>query len=134
MLKRDFSKGVSLWIWRNIKSSCFEEPLQTTASEWEAPVILQMRFWSFTIEIKSKFLHFFSADFLLGFFFRLHTIFLRNIYLHKKCYKYCWCMKRFLDVIKVLLVYNSNYFSLFPPGGYLKNLMFDLTFKWDVKT
>ena len=49
--------------------------------------ILLMRFSSFTIEIKSKFFHFLSADFLLGFFFRLYIIFLRNTYLRKKYYK-----------------------------------------------
>ena len=43
-------------------------------------------------------------------------------------------MKQFLNVIKVLLVYTPNYSSFFPPGVYYKNVMFDLMFKWDVKT
>ena len=42
-------------------------------------------------------------------------------------------MKQFLNVIKVLLVYNPNYSSFFPPGSYLKNVVFDLIFKWDLK-
>ena len=46
--------------------------------------ILLMRFLSFTIEIKWKFLHFLSADFLLPFFFRLQIILLRNLYIYAR--------------------------------------------------
>ena len=35
----------------------------------------------------------------------------------------------FLNVIKVLLVYNPNYSSFFPPDLYYKNLLFDLMLK-----
>ena len=38
------------------------------------------------------------------------------LYLRKNYYKFCWCMKQFLNLIKVLLVYNPNYSSFFPPG------------------
>ena len=55
--------------------------------------ILLMRFCSFTIEIKSNFVHFLSAGFLLGFFFRLYIIFLRNISTQK--------------ISQILLIYES---------------------------
>ena len=52
--------------------------------------ILLMRFSSFTIEIKSKFFHFLSADFLLWFFFRLYINFLGNLEMksNNKCSNY----------------------------------------------
>ena len=43
-------------------------------------------------------------------------------------------MKLFLNVIKVLLVFNPNYSSCFPPGWYYKDLVFDLILTWDVET
>ena len=64
-----FNAGAWLWIWRNIKSTCFEEHLRSAASEWRALIftndILKFSYWD-------KFLHFLSADFLLGFFLRLY--------------------------------------------------------------
>ena len=51
---------------KKCQNTFFEKHLQTAASEWEELI--------FT-EIKWKFLHFLSADFLLGFFFRLYIIF-----------------------------------------------------------
>ena len=35
-IKKYFKAGAFLWLWRNIKSTCFEEHLQMAASEWEA--------------------------------------------------------------------------------------------------
>ena len=35
----------------------------------------------------------------------------------------------FLNVMKVLLLYNPNYSSCFPPDLYNKNLLFDLMLK-----
>ena len=52
--------------------------------------ILLMRFWRFTLEMKWKFLHFRSAEFLLGFIFWTIDYFPKKfIYLGKKYYKYC---------------------------------------------
>ena len=41
-------------------------------------------------------------------------------------------MKQFLNVIKVLLVYNPDYSSCFPPGWYQKNVVFDLMCIWNL--
>ena len=56
-----------------------------------------------------KFLHFFSADFLLGFFFRLTQEILQILLMYEVVFK---CNK------SSALVYNPNYSSCFPPGWY----------------
>ena len=87
LLKRDFNTGV--FIWRNIKSTCFEERLRTTASHgrhWYSTNEVLL-----TIEIKWKFLHFLSAD-----FFRLYN-FLRNLYIYA----------RIVTNLQILLMYEA---------------------------
>ena len=115
------------------KDIYFEEHLRTAASENEALIFYLYDFEVLRrTEIWRDFLYFLSVDSLLGFFCSI--ILLTNTYLHKKYYKHCWCMWPFLKIIKVLLVYNPNYSSCFPPGWYYKILAFDLILKWDVET
>ena len=38
--------------------------------------------------------------------------------MRNKYYKDCCCTRSFLNIIKVLLVYNPNYSSCFPHGWY----------------
>ena len=78
--------------------------------------ILLMRLWSFTTywDIMRfspfSFSWFFIRVLLLDYFAK-KCVYLWNIY-----YKYCWCMYFFLNIIKVLLVYNPKYSSCFPSG------------------
>ena len=43
-------------------------------------------------------------------------------------------MYPFLNVKNILLFYNLNCSSCFPPDCFLQNLVFDLILKWDVET
>ena len=85
---------------------------------WEKIEVSPFSFRWFFFRVLSWTIYYFSKKF---------------IYLRKKYYTYCWSMKQFLNVIKVSLVHNLSY-SCFPPGWYKKNVVFDLIFKWDVKT
>ena len=38
--------------------------------------------------------------------------------IRNKYYKHCCCIRPFLNIIKVLLVYNPDYSFCFPPGWY----------------
>ena len=115
------------------KDTYFEEYLRAAASEKEA-LIFYLWDWSFTTHWDMmgfspfSFSWFFIRVLLFDYFTK------KYIHLRKKYYKYCWCMQPFLKIIEVLLVYNPNYSSCFPPGWYYKILVFDLILKWDVET
>ena len=80
-------------------------------------------------EICSLAVHYFPRDFF-QFIFVLPARYVRmRNFLGKSKQMQAVYMKQFLNVIKVLLVYNPKYSSCFPPGQYLKNTVFDLMFK-----
>ena len=120
--------ALSYWLnygWQRLNYGCY----------WKggAGIVVLIRFWSFTTQWKMMgFLLFFG-----WFFIRVLLLdYFTNKYIHlsKKYYKYCWCMQPFLNIMKVVLVYNPNYSSCFPPVWYCKILVFDLVLKWDVET
>ena len=79
-------------------------------------LLLNGRHWYSTNEIL-KFYYWDKIEvstFSFSWFFSTIYYFVKKfIYQRKNYCKYCWCMKQFLNVIKVLLICNPNYSSFF---------------------
>ena len=96
-------------------------------------VLLLMRFWSLPLRCMGN-PPFSSVDFFIRALLLGYRSFYQEIYIRNKYYKHCCCIRPFLNVINVVLVYNPNCSFCFSPGWYWKNLVFDVILTWDLES